>query len=431
MKSKRLGAFRSMSLSALVLTGTVGHAAAAETADQTAARLEALKQQIAEQTRRLQALKRSVAEEEAGLDAVRRALGIEVLAAQRGAGAPGAGDTQQAQATPSTPTPTPVGQAPQRESTLPVVAPIFQQPGVLTPPGKFVFEPSVQYSYSSSNRVALVGYTIIPAILIGLIDISEVKANTFTYTLTGRFGVTNRLEVEAKLPYVYRSDAGVGRAFLQGAATDTAIFNTNGIGVGDIEFTTRYQFNDGGTDRPYYVGSLRFKTRTGKDPFQVETSQSVLGFQGSSLQTELPTGSGFYALQPALTVLYPSDPAVFFGTVSYLQSFKRSNVTRNTDLGPQALGTIAPGGIFGFNFGMGLGLNERSSFSIGYDHSSVGRIQQNGTVLPDSVRVQLGTLLLGYSYRLNSRETLNLTLGAGLTRDTPDMTLTLRVPFSM
>ena len=34
---------------------------------------------------------------------------------------------------------------------------------------------------------------------------------------------------------------------------------------------------------------------------------------------------------------------------------------------------MAPGGIFGFNFGMGLGLNEKSSFSIGYDHASVGR----------------------------------------------------------
>ena len=340
MKRKQTRAFGPVGLSAVVLFGAMGQAAAAESAEQTAARLEALKQQLAEQTRRLDALKHSVAREEAGLEALRRALGLEVLAAQRGAGAPGAAAPadapQTAQASP--PPPTPVGQGPQRDSSLPEVAPIFQQPGVLTPPGRFVFEPSVQYSYSSTNRVALVGYTVIPAILIGLINISEVKANTFTYTLTGRFGVTNRMEIEAKLPYVYRSDAGVGRAFLQGSSADTAIFNTNGLGIGDVEFTGRYQFNDGGADRPYYVGSLRFKTRTGKDPFQVETSQSVLGFQGTSLQTELPTGSGFYALQPALTVLYPSDPAVFFGTVSYLHSFKRSDVTRNTDLGPQPLG---------------------------------------------------------------------------------------------
>mgnify|MGYP006144823867 CR=1 FL=1 len=62
-----------------------------------------------------------------------------------------------------------------------------------------------------------------------------------------------------------------------------------------------------------------------------------------------------------------------------------------------------PGGVIGFNFGMGLGLNEKSSFSIGYDHSSVGRLRLNGAATPDSVRVQLGTLVLGYSYRLHNR----------------------------
>ena len=101
-----------------------------------------------------------------------------------------------------------------------------------------------------------------------------------------------------------------------------------------------------------------------------------------------------------------------------------------TDAGPESLGAIAPGGVLGLNFGMGLGLNDKSSFSIGYDHSSVGRIRQNWQVAADSVRLQLGTLLLGYSYRLNEKRTLNVSLGAGLTRDTPDVTLTVRMPIS-
>ena len=288
----------------------------------------------------------------------------------------------------------------------------------------------MQYSYSSSNRVALVGYTIIPAILIGLIDVREVKRNTFIGTLTTRYGVTNRLEFEARVPYVYRSDTGVGREFLQGAASNTTVFDSSGHGIGDIEGTARYQFNDGGADSPYYIGSLRFKSRTGKDPFEIETSRAVLGFRNDGVQTSLPTGSGFYGLQPALTVLYPSDPAVFFGTVSYLHSFRRGDVMRRTDTGPEDLGSVSPGGIFGFNFGMGLALNERSSFSIGYDHASVGKTKLNGQVAPDSVRVQLGTLLLGYSLRLSNQRTLSLSLGAGLTRDTPDLTLTLRMPMS-
>lgn len=407
----------------LLGAGTASHAA--DPPDPALERIEALQKQVAEQSARLEALKRSMADEQARLNEVRRALGLEVLAAQR---ARGTGTETVAQAAPPTDgaAPTPVGQAPESDGRMPQVAQIFEQPGVLTAKGKAVLEPSLQYSYSSSNRIALVGYTVIPALLIGVIDVREVKRNTFNATLTGRYGLTNRFEIEGRVPYVYRSDTSVGREILQGTATDNA-FDASGHGIGDIELTARYQFNDGGLDKPFYVGSLRFKSRTGKDPFEVETSRTQIGLR-DGVQTSLPTGSGFYGLQPALTVLYPSDPAVFFGTVSYLYSFKRSNITRQTDSGPEFIGDVQPGGVFGFNFGMGLGLNEKSSFSIGYDHASVGKTKINGGTASDSVRVQLGTLLLGYSYRLNSQRSLSVSLGAGLTRDTPDVTLTVRMP---
>jgi len=325
-----------------------------------------------------------------------------------------------------------VGRAP--ESRTPEVAPIFEQPGVLTPRGKYVFEPAIQYGYSSSNRVALVGYTVIPALLIGLVDVREVKRNTTTASVTLRRGLTNRFEVEAKLPYVYRSDATVSREVFTGTAVERA-FETSGHAVGDVELAARYQLNDGGVDKPFFIGGLRFKSRTGKDPFEVITdcTRRCIGenVTGSGLPLELPTGSGFYSLQPSLTWLFPSDPAVFFGSVSYLHNFKRGNVER-TVLGgeKEPLGEVAPGGVFGFNFGMGLALNDKASFSVGYDHNSVGRTKQAGRAVPGSVRTQLGTLLIGYSYRLSDKRTLSVAVGAGLTRDTPDVTLMLRVPMS-
>ncbi|MEN3278592.1 MAG: hypothetical protein V7631_4382 [Massilia sp.] len=326
-----------------------------------------------------------------------------------------------------------VGRAPARDSRVPEVAPIFEQPGVLTPRGKYVFEPAIQYGYSSSNRVALVGYTVIPALLIGLVDVREVKRNTTTATLTLRRGLTNRLELEAKLPYVYRNDATVSREVFTGTAVERA-FETSGRAVGDVELAARYQLNDGGVDKPYFIGGLRFKSRTGKDPFEVTTDcqRRCIGenITGSGLPLELPTGSGFYSLQPSLTWLFPSDPAVFFGSFSYLHNFKRE-VSRTVLGGVQEpLGEVAPGGVIGFNFGMGLALNDKASFSVGYDHNSVARTKQAGRTVPGSVRTQLGTLLIGYSYRLSHKKTLSVAVGAGLTRDTPDVTLMVRVPMS-
>jgi hypothetical protein len=369
---------------------------------------------------------------------VTAAIPLDVLRGTGGADAPQAGlpAPVTGSATPPAGPQGAVGRAPeQAQQRQPEVAPIFETPGVLTPHGKVVFEPSVQYGYSSSNRVALVGYTVIPAILIGLLDVREVKRNSTTGAATFRYGVGNRFEVEAKIPYVYRSDSTVSREIFTGTAAERA-FETSGKGIGDIELGWRYQVNDGGADKPYYIAGMRFKSRTGRDPFEVVTdcASRCVGqnVTGTGLPLDLPTGSGFYSLQPSVTWLLPSDPAIFFGTFSYTKNFKRGNIYRTVLNGErELLGDIDPGNVFGFNVGMGLALNEKASFSIGYDHSSVSRMRQNGQVIPGSVRIQLGTLLLGGSYRLSHNRTLNLSVGAGLTRDTPDVTLMVRMPFNL
>jgi hypothetical protein len=137
------------------------------------------------------------------------------------------------------------------------------------------------------------------------------------------------------------------------------------------------------------------------------------------------------SLQGGLTVLSPSNPAVFFVGVTYMHNFPRNDVSRKVLNGAEeCLGRIAPGNVLGFNFGMGLALNEKSSFSIGCKHSSIGRTLINGQPAAGSVRTQLATLLLGYSYRLSNTTSLNVPLGAGLTRDTPDVSLTIRLPMN-
>ena len=432
--SVRNGSSAVLAFASLALTATATHAQGTPAADD-GVRIERLQQQLTEQAEQIKMLKQSVADQEVRHRELQRVVGQEpraVAGRAEGAQQPSVQDNKDS--VPETAQrAVRVGTAPSQDTQSPALAPLFDQPGILTARGKYILEPSIQYGYASSNRVALVGYTVIPALLIGLVDVREVKRSTLTAALTTRYGLTNRLELEAKLPYVYRSDSTISREILGGTASDR-VFGTSGMAIGDFELGARYQLNDGGGNVPFFVGSMRLKTRTGKDPFSVPTdcvTRCVGNTTGTGLPLELPTGSGFYSLQTGLTWLLPSDPAVFFGGFSYTHNFKRGDVSRMVLNGEsEFIGEVAPGDILGINFGIGLALNDKSSFSMGVDLNSVGRTRQNGEPVPASVRTQLASLLLGYSYRYSDKTTFSVTVGAGLTRDTPDLTVNLRIPMS-
>lgn len=318
--------------------------------------------------------------------------------------------------------PTTAGQAPESASRPPPVAPLEDAQSALTPRGKWVLEPSLEFAAASNDRVALVGFTFPPALTIGLIDVRRVNREFFLAALSARYGLTRRMEVEVKVPWVYRSESTTARPLATPSSTDS-VFDNDGSGIGDVELGLRYQLNVGSATKPFYVASLRLKTVTGKGPFEVDTYNPL---PGATLQSELPTGTGFYALQPAITALLPSDPAVFFGTLSYTWNIKDDVDERDAE--GNRIGEYDPGDAFNFNFGVGLALNERSSFSVGYEHNVVFKDRLNGEDVPLAQRFHIGRILFGYSYQLTRRANFNLTLGAGITDDAPDVTITARLP---
>jgi uncharacterized coiled-coil protein SlyX len=382
---------------------------------------------LAEQQRQIDESQRHLGALQERLEALQKQLGIApARPAQAAKAAQPPTRVSQADA-PATDRP--VGQAPVRKDTRPPeIAPLFETPGVLSPRGRFTLEPTLQYSYSSSDRVSIVGYTIIPALVIGLIDVRSVQRSTVVAGLTARYGLTNRLEIEGRVPYVYRNDDTVSRPINLEPSSASKVFSADGADVGDIELAARYQLNVPKADSPYFVGGLRLKTRTGTDPFEVDYVAAAPGLP--TLQTSLPTGSGFYSLQPSLSMIYPTDPAVFFGGINYQWNIKRDVNKSLKGVESSFVGEVDPGDAIGINFGMGLGLNERSSFSIGYEHTWIGKAKTDGTVTEGTTSLQTASLLLGYSYRLNKRASLSLSVGAGLTDDSPDTQFTLRMPYT-
>lgn len=306
--------------------------------------------------------------------------------------------------------------------------------GVLTPKGRLVMEPSLRYLHSSVNRVSIEGLTILPALLVGVIDVLEADRDTYSLSLTTRYGLTRRLELEAQVPYLSRRDSTRTRKFLD-SATEESVTSASGSGLGDIEFGMRYQFNQGLGGWPFLVGNLRVKSNTGTDPFELTTEATLSG--QPDFNNELPTGSGFWSVNPSMTFIYPSDPVVFFGNVGYLWTLEddkgRFEQTVDGETRTVGFGVVDPGDAWRMNFGMGIGLNDRSSLSLSYslDLFDETWIETAATQDIAGSDVTVGRLLIGYSLRTGGGMPLNLAVGIGATEDAPDADLTFRLPFNV
>lgn len=356
-----------------------------------------------------------------------QALREELLRQQRGRGAADTGIHQAQQNAPAAQPPQqqqqppqqPVGQPPEQQAPRPEVQAIPELGGVLTPEGTLVLEPSIQYSHSQVNRFTFLGIEILDTFLIGLIEVQDADRDLYQAALTGRFGITDRLEAEIKVPYVYRDDQ-ISFLIPQVDPDAQLTQDADGDGLGDIELALHYQINSGLNDWPIFIGNLRYKSPTGKGPFDVDRGPN-------GLETELATGSGFHAIEPSVTILYPNDPAVFFANFGYYFHLPEDIDKTFND---QTIGKVDPGDAFRMSFGLSYSINERSSFTLGYKHDFIEETvtEVNGVDLSTST-LSLGSLLLGYSFQFNEYSSANINLELGVTEDAPDVLMTLRVPF--
>jgi hypothetical protein len=318
----------------------------------------------------------------------------------------------------------PVGEAPEEEPAQEIVIG-FDQRSVLTPKGGMVVEPSLSYTHSSSTQVAIEGFTIIPSIAVGLINVSEVQRDTLTGSMAFRLGLTHRLEAEVRVPYVYKNERVRERRIFEPTPVNITR-SSEGYGLGDVELALRYQLNRGLEGWPFFTFNLRGKSTTGTDPFEVERRELKIETDDGGQVTigevfkEQPTGSGFWAVEPSLTMIALSDPAVFYSNLSYLWNIERKV---NSEIG-----RVDPGDGVGLSFGMGVGVNERISFSLGYDHTTVFKTErQNDAGLePQFDYLQVGSFQFGFSSPV-----ANISLAIGATEAAPDVQLEVRRPFRL
>lgn len=322
-----------------------------------------------------------------------------------------------------------VGEGPARIE-MPTVAVLGEQGSVVTRAGQVTADFSLEYARADRNRALFRGIEIVEAVLIGVFDINESRQDVLTATAGLRYGVSDRFEVGLRLPYVYRSDASIVTPVQDpGDMSQTTDNSVKGNGIGDIELSARYQLLSARRGLPFLIANLQVVAPTGADAFELPRDEN-----GRAL--EAATGAGFWAVSPSLTAILPSDPAVLFGTLGYTYNFAERV---NTRIPPVIIERVQPGQALAASFGLGVSLNQRTSFNLAYAHSWVFGTEtqtrlidpgpaDQGPIITTSRDLQLGRLLFGVTYRLNNRANLNWAVEVGATEDATDLRTVLRIP---
>ncbi|WP_297056759.1 transporter [Thermosulfurimonas sp.] len=278
--------------------------------------------------------------------------------------------------------------------------------GVLVPRGVLVVEPSIQYSHTSRAFIAISGFTILQAIVLGEIKTEDVKKDVFTASLNFRYGLSQGLQVDLSVPYLYRHDR---YAFKEDSTTQEKRVDDSAFG--DITFGASYQILYEKGSRPDLVLNFKVKSRTGKDPYGLK-------YDAQGRPKELPTGNGHWGVSLGLSWVKRSDPGVLFGSVAYFYNFKRTIGGRD----------YKPGDSVEFTLGVAYALNEKLSLNTYLTERVYSRTEVDGEKQPDT-DYNVGILYFGSSYVLSSRTSLNFSVGVGLTDDAPDFSIEIRLPF--
>lgn len=313
----------------------------------------------------------------------------------------------------------PAAAPPQLQDRRALLGTIPEGMAVLSRQGRASFDFSAEYTRSTANRLVFRGIEIVPGIQIGVIEANEADRDTIAANLSARYGLTSRLEIETRIPYVRRSDTITTVQQRDEAVTRT--IDLDGEGLGDVEAAIRYQINGGERGRPIWIAALRVKSDTGEGPFDIDRDEF-------GVATRLATGSGFWGVEPSVSMLFASDPAVIFANLGYF-----AHLPRDVDMveGDILVGEVDPGDSIGAAIGFGFALNPNFSYSLGYRHNYIfpTSSELNDTV-EKSDELQVGVLLFGLSYRFNDRFSLNGNFEFGVTGDAPDMRFILRMPLN-
>jgi hypothetical protein len=300
----------------------------------------------------------------------------------------------------------------ERQATEALDQALIVRGGLLLPSGTLEIDNTTSYFSASSDHVTVNGFALLPVLVVGDIASERVREDYLLPNFTARLGLPHKFQGDFTIPYGYE--------LIRTVDANNVQTTSSSFGLGDISAGISRQLTSEHGKIPDMLANVRFKSTTGKDPYNLQSSQVALG-------------TGFNAIQGNLTVAKSSDPVVFFGNLSYTANLRGNHtVSANDPNNPAAtmVGHFNPGDAIGFQLGSILALNPEVSMTLGWDQRFTRSTSLNGVDIPSSYLVE-GTLRLGTSYVYAQGKTIDLSFGVGLTPDTPNLQFSVGVPFRM
>ena len=232
------------------------------------------------------------------------------------------------------------------------------------------------------------------------------------------YGIADDLALSLSLPYSYNEL----ESDFTGFDVATKVIHNDHLGIGDVGGSLRYTAWHEKGSIPGITLNINAKSTTGDDKKRL--------------------GTGFWNVGAGISLIKTFDPVVFFGSVGYTSALQN--------------GKVNPGDQISYSFGGGFSLNDRVSVSTVFSGAAVLRTEVNRSAPIGSTDVPVsgsstdipvsGSLVSGSAEIPGSAQNINSLqfsstikvskalflepfVAFGLTRESGDFTVGLRVPY--
>jgi len=267
--------------------------------------------------------------------------------------------------------------------------------------GAFQFSYDLTYSYIGQEKII----TDLAGGGITLFDIENTSSHTITNTFSGDYGLLDNLTGNLTLPVISKYSEAQG---------------VNGVSnsVGDISLGARFQPFEAKRDAAGMTFTGNVRLPTGRSPFK------IIAGSGEA------TGGGVTAFSGGLNINRIVDPVALFGSVSLTGSLPAKHLYQTN--GTRILTKVQPGASLGFGMGFAYALSYGITTTVSFQEAiSAGSKLSFADGLVAKTNMQTsGILNMGLGYRVSPKTTINLSVGIGLTTDSPNLTVGLNIPLA-